>query len=98
MAIKWYIQMHLERNKSDKKDSGWICKYTIDQRPPFWQMPDSAYFESKQLYNTIRKYTEQVKRFHNQLHSIGLLPVLSKDTIKSIEKIILQLKKEIKIL
>lgn len=96
MSIKRYIQMHLERNKSDKKDSGWICRYAMDQRPSFWQMPDSAYFESKQLYNTIREYTEQIKRFHNQLHSLGLLPVPSKDTIKSIEKIILHLKKEIK--
>jgi transposase len=96
MAIKRYIQMHLERNKTDKKDAGWICRYAIEQKPVYWQMPDSAYFESKQLYNTIREYTEQVKRFHNQLHSLGLLPVPSKDTIRSIEKIITSLKKEIK--
>ncbi|MBI1342505.1 MAG: hypothetical protein GC171_06195 [Terrimonas sp.] len=49
-------------------------------------MPDRAYFESKQLYNTIREYTEQIKRFNNQLHSLKLLPVPCKDTIRSIEK------------
>jgi len=96
MAIKRYIQMHLERNKTDKKDAGWICRYAAEQKPPYWQMPDSAYFESKQLYNTIREYTEQIKRFNNQLHSLRLLPVPSKDTIKSLEKIIVQLEKEIK--
>jgi transposase len=64
LAIKRYIQMHLERNKSDKKDAMWICKFGIDQNPPYWQMPDNAYFESKQLYNTIREYTEQIKRFN----------------------------------
>ena len=96
MAIKRYIQMHLERNKTDKKDAGWICRYAVEQKPPYWQMPDSAYFESKQLYNTIREYTEQIKRFNNQLHSLRLLPVPSKDTIKSLEKIIVQLEKEIK--
>jgi transposase len=94
LSIKRYIQMHLERNKSDKKDAAWICRYTIEQRPPFWKMPDSAYFESKQLYNTIREYAEQIKRFNNQLHSLKLLPVPSKDTIKSIEKIKDQLEKE----
>lgn len=98
ISIKRYIQMHLERNKSDKKDSGWICKYAIEQRPEFWQMPDSAYFESKQIYNTIREYTEQIKRFNNQLHSLKLLPVPSKDTIKSIEKIKVQLEKEVQAL
>lgn len=96
MAIKRYIQMHLERNKTDKKDAGWICRYAMEQRPPYWQMPDSAYFESKQLYNTIREYTEQIKRINNQLHSQKLLPVPSKDTIKSLEKLIVFMKKEIK--
>lgn len=98
IAIKRYIQMHLERNKTDKKDAGWICRYAIEQQPGYWQMPDSAYFESKQLYNTIREYTEQIKRFNNQLHSLRLLPVPSKDTIKSLEKIIVCLEKEIKLL
>jgi transposase len=98
ISIKRYIQMHLERNKSDKKDAQWICRYAIEQHPPYWQIPDSAYFESKQLYNTIREYTEQIKRFNNQLHSLRLLPVPSKDTIKSIEKIIVSMEKEIKLL
>lgn len=88
--------MHLERNKTDKKDAQWICRYAIEQYSPYWQMPDSAYFESKQLYNTIREYTEQIKRINNQLHSIRLLTVPSKDTIKSLEKIIICLQKEIK--
>ncbi len=98
MSIKRYIQMHLERNKSDKKDSGWICKYAMEQHPAFWEMPDSAYFESKQLFNTIREYAEQVKRFNNQLHSLKLLPVPSKDTIRSIEKMKAYLEKEMGLL
>ena len=59
-------------------------------------MPDSAYFEGKQLYNTIREFADQIKRFNNQLHSLRLLPVPSKDTIKSLEKMNRQLEKEIK--
>ena len=96
ISIKRYIQMHLERNKTDKKDAAWICRYAIEQQPELWQMPDSAYFESKQLYNTIREYTEQIKRINNQLHSLRLLPVPGKDTIKSLEKIIVCMEKEIK--
>lgn len=70
-----------------------VCDRT---KPTVLGMPDSAYFESKQLYNTIREYTEQIKRINNQLHSLRLLPVPSKDTIKSLEKIILCMEKEIK--
>jgi transposase len=98
LSIKRYIQMHLERNKSDKKDAKWICCYAMEQQPPFWEMPDNAYFECKQLYNTIREYAEQMKRFNNQLHSLKLLPVPSKDTIRSLEKMNGQLATEIEIL
>ncbi len=98
IAVKRYIQMHLERNKSDKKDAQWICRYAAEQHPPYWEMPDSAYFESRQLYNAIREYTEQIKRFNNQLHSLRLLPVPSKDAIKSLEKMIVHMEKEIRIL
>ena len=96
LSIKRFIQMHLERNKSDKKDAAWICRYAIEQRPTAWQMPDSAYFESKQLYNTIREYSEQIKRFNNQLHSLQLLPIVSKDTIKSLQRMKVCLQKEMK--
>src|SRR5215211_2531320 len=96
LSIKRYIQMQLERNKSDKKDAAWICRYAMEQHPSYWEMPDQAYFESKQLYNTIREYSEQIKRFNNQLHSLGLLPVVSKDAIKSLQKIKGQLQKEMK--
>lgn len=96
LSVKRFIQMHLERNKSDKKDAGWICRYAIEQQPPFWQMPDSAYFQGKQLYNTIREYQEQIKRFNNQLHSLRLLPIQSKETIRSLEKVKTALQKEVK--
>ncbi len=96
LSIKRYIQMQLERNKSDKKDAGWICRYAMEQGPPYWEMPDSAYFEGKQLYNTIREYQDQIKRFNSQLHSLRLLPVPSKDTMKSLEKMKQQLGKETK--
>ena len=98
LSIKRYIQMHLERNKSDKKDAVWICRYAIEQNPALWEMPDSTYFESKQLYNTIREYSEQVKRFNNQLHSLRLLPVQNKDAIRSLEKMKGGFEKEIKVL
>ncbi len=95
LSIKRYIQMHLERNKSDKKDAQWICRYAIEQKPELWEMPDQLYFQSKQLYNTIREYGEQIKRFNNQLHSLRLLPVQNKDAIRSLEKMNIQFEKEI---
>jgi transposase len=61
-------------------------------------MPDSAYFESKQLYNTIRQYSEEIKRFNNQLHSLSILPVQNKAAIRSLQKMKVCFEKEIKLL
>ncbi len=57
-------------------------------------MPDTAYFESKQMYNTIRQYSEQIKRINNQLHSLRILPVQNKEIIKSLEKMKVFFEKE----
>jgi transposase len=34
MVIKRFIQMQMEKNKSDKKDALWICKYGISHVSP----------------------------------------------------------------
>lgn len=94
LTIKRYIQMHLERNKNDKKDAKWICRYAIDQQPPLWEMPHQLYFQCKQLYNLIRTYSEQIKLFTNQVHSLEKLPVQNKNVIKSLEKMKAQLADE----
>lgn len=75
-----------------------LCRYAIDQKPELWEMPDTAYFESKQLYNIIRQYSEEIKRFNNQLHSLQLLPVQNKEAIKSLQKMKALFEKEIALL
>lgn len=39
LVIKRYIQMHMERNKSDKKDASWIFRYALEQKAPVWNPP-----------------------------------------------------------
>ncbi len=42
LSIKRFIQMHGERNKSDKKDAAWICRYAIEQRPRIYKQGGKA--------------------------------------------------------
>ena len=46
LQIKRYIQMQLERNKSDKKDAKRICEYGIERKPVASQMPDGLYLNA----------------------------------------------------
>ncbi|MDQ2753161.1 MAG: IS110 family transposase [Bacteroidota bacterium] len=94
LQIKRYIQMHLERNKSDRKDARRICEYGIERKPPASQMPDRLYFECKTLNNAIKKITTEITAFTNQIHSLEKLHAGSTMVIKAYQRIIKDLANE----
>ncbi len=94
LQIKRYIQMHLERNKSDRKDARRICEYGMERKPAASQMPDRLYFACKTLNNAIKKITTEITAFTNQIHSLEKLPEGSAAVIKAYRRIIRELEKE----
>lgn len=94
LQIKRYIQMHLERNKSDKKDAKRIYEYGCDREPEIYTMPEVSYFECRSLNNSIHDLTKEITKFSNQIHSLKKCPFESKKVEKSFLKIIKILKEE----
>ena len=96
LQIKRYIQMHLERSKSDKKDAKHICMYGIERRPEQYQMPCQQYFECKQLNNAIESLTRDIVSFTNKIYAAEQLKMDNAVVIKSYKSIIKNLKAELK--
>ena len=94
LQIKRYIQMHLERNKSDKKDAKRIYEYGLERNPLPYHMPEKAYFECRSLNNAIHDLTKEITKFTNQLHSLKKTPFGTKSIELSFEKIVRKLKTE----
>jgi len=94
LQIKRYIQMHLERNKSDKKDAKRIYEYGLDRKPETYAMPDAAYFECRSLNNAIHDLTKEITKFGNQIHSLKKSPFDVKMIEKSFGKILIKLQEE----
>jgi transposase len=94
LQIKRYIQMHLERNKSDKKDAKHIYEYGLERHPSPYHMPEKAYFECRSLNNAIHDLTKEITKFSNQLHSLKKTPFDTKSIESGFEKIVRHLKKE----
>ena len=94
LKIKRYIQMHLERNKSDKKDAKRIYEYGVDRMPEIYAMPDMAYFECRSLNNSIHDLTKEITKFSNQIHSLKKCPFDARMIERSFLKIIKKLKEE----
>lgn len=98
IQIKRYIQMNLERNKSDKKDALYICKYGIDQKPKQYEMPDQLYFECKSFNNAIEGITQEITVFKNKMHALNKLNLKDKTIVKSFQNIVDELQKQLAIL
>ncbi len=96
LQIKRYIQVHLERNKSDKTDAKHICMYGIERKPEQYQMPDGLYFECRALNNAIHTMTQEITSFKNKIHALKKVAINNKTILKSYEKIIKELTQELK--
>ena len=96
LQIKRYIQMHLERNKTDKKDARRICEYGIERKPEASSMPDRLYFKCKSLNTAIRCITVEITQFTNQLHSLSKLPVSNVAIVRCYKKLVRELKLQLK--
>jgi transposase len=94
LQIKRYIQMHLERNKSDKKDARRICEYGIDWRPEPSQLPDKEYFECRAINNALHDLTKEITRLSNQIHALRRCEIDVKDVVKSYEGLVRKMKEE----
>ena len=95
LQIKRFIQMNLERNKSDKKDAFHICNYGIMNDPEVYEMPERQYFECKSLNNAIEGITQELTSFKNKLHALSKLEIDKKAIEKSYKQIIKTLSAEL---
>jgi transposase len=94
LQIKRYIQMHLERNKTDKKDAKRICDYGMNRHPEATQMPDKEYFECRSLNQAIHDLTKAITKMNNQVHALKRSGVAAKEVMKSMEKLMKNMREE----
>lgn len=98
LSIKRFIQMKLQRNKTDKSDAHMIALYAQEQPLKLW-MPDPAYIEqSKQLQRTVELYLKQSTALKNHIKSLESRGVKKGILIKSLKRRLKETRKEIDLL
>ncbi len=88
LQVKRYIQMNLERSKTDKKDARHICMYGIERKPLQYQMPDRQYFECRTLNNAIESLTAEITSLSNKIYALNQLNIDNKLVIKTYSNLI----------
>lgn len=96
LQIKRFIQMNLERSKTDKIDARNICMYGIERKPLQYQMPCQQYFECRSLNNAIESLTHEITAVSNKLYALKQVKIDNQAVIKSYQNIIKSLRTELK--
>lgn len=95
LVVKRFIQMKLNRNKTDKSDAKMICHYGEEQVLDLWE-PNPEYVEqSKDIYTTLDTYLKQQTALKNKLHSLSTKGVITGILVRSLKRQLKHLKTEI---
>ena len=95
VVIKRFIQMNMERNKSDRKDAGWIYRFGLEREATKWKMPSKEQMKCSQKLGAIDLMKRQLTMIANQLHSIDQLPVACKEVKKSLTAVKIKMEKAV---
>lgn len=86
IVVKRYIQMQLERNKSDRKDARWLYRYGVEREAAEWNLPPEEGLKCAQVMGSMDLLTRQSTMIQNQLHSLEQVPIVCKEVVKALQK------------
>jgi len=86
IVIKRFIQMQMERNKSDRKDAKWIYRFGQQCEASEWKMPSDQQLQCSETLSAIDLYKRQITMIGNQLESLAQIPCREKTVIKSLKQ------------
>ncbi|KAA5538028.1 IS110 family RNA-guided transposase [Adhaeribacter rhizoryzae] len=95
VIIKRYIQMHLGKGKSDKKDAQWIRRYGEQNQVTHWQPEEMIIVECRQMEQVIEQLIKQKTMVINSLEALELQPVKCQLAAKSLKQTLKTLEKQI---
>lgn len=98
LVIKRFIQMKLNRVKTDKSDAKMICHYGQEQQMDLWSPSPEYVEECKQLQTITQLYFKQSTAIKNKLHALQTRGFNKGKMISSLKRQLKSLQKEIKLL
>ena len=77
LVIKRFIQMHLGKGKSDRKDAQWLLRYGQQQAVKVWQPDEPVLVECRQLEQVSEQLLKQQNMVGNALEALEQQPIIS---------------------
>ncbi len=77
LVIKRFIQMHLSKTKSDRKDAQWLLRYGQQQGVTPWQPDETVLVECRQLEQVTEQLLKQKTMVANSLEALQQQPIIN---------------------
>jgi len=77
LVIKRFIQMHLSKTKSDRKDAQWLLRYGQQQVVTPWQPDETVLVECRQLEQVTEQLLKQKTMVANSLEALQRQQVIN---------------------
>ena len=84
LVVKRFIQMHLGKGKSDRKDAQWLLRFGQQQEVKCWQPEEAVLVECRQLEQVREQLLKQQTMLRNSLEALQQHPVVSKLVLKQL--------------
>lgn len=98
LSVKRFIQMKLDKIKTDKSDARSIFDYATVNEVPFYNALTDVQSECFQLYQLLDIYVKQSTATKNKLHGEKVLDMPSRVVYRSLQRNLKHLQKEILLL
>ncbi|WP_226163628.1 IS110 family RNA-guided transposase [Hymenobacter terricola] len=86
LVIKRFIQMHLSKGKSDRKDAQWLLRYGQQQPLKVWQPDETVLVECRQLEQVTEQLLKQKVMVSNAREALQQQPIGSKLALKRLQQ------------
>lgn len=87
LIIKRFIQMHLGKGKSDRKDAQWILRYGQQQAVKLWQPAETVLIECRQLEQVMEQLLKQKTMIANSLEALQCQPIINHLALERLQQI-----------
>lgn len=96
VVIKRFVQMHLGKGKSDKKDAQWIMRYGQQNQVKQWQPEAPLLVECRQLEQVIEQLIKQKTMISNSMEALERQPITCLLVIKNLKQTLKLLQKQVR--
>lgn len=98
LVVRRFIQMHLGKGKSDRKDTQWLLHYGQQQPLKPWQPDDAVLVECRQLEQVSEQLIRQMTMTRNSLEALQQHPVVSPLAEQPLHQVLSRLEEQIQVL